>query len=149
VSINLDAQPVECVSFRASVAQDGTLRMEEPGRWRAWLSSRKGKLLTVTVERRKQQRSAAQNRYYHGCVVAAVADVLNVDRVLPIAHDDVHDVLKRAFLGHQETALGPVAKSSRALSIEEFHDYVERIRAWAAQTHGLDIPDPGSNWEAA
>lgn len=126
----------------------GKLVLDDPVRWTGALARLAGQRVFLTVERERIQRTTQQNRWYWGMVVPLVADFLSQGRELPLSNDQAHYVLKSAFLGVDETPLGPVPKSTRKLSVEEFSTYCEKIVSHAAAEWGLNIPAPGERIEA-
>ena len=120
------------------------VRMMEPIRWRDQIGlRRKGEQVLVTVERHHDRRSSQQNRRYWGAIVPTVGWHFSKDRPVPLHSSQVHHVLKSAFLGVDETPLGPVPKSTRDLTTAEFSAYCDAIEAHAASEWGLHIPAPG------
>ncbi len=106
-----------------------------------------GKRITIKLSPYKKKRSLNQNAYLWSVVYGRIVDVFreagnNVDA------DDVHayckDIvgkLKQVFVtpdGEVLTGPGSTAK----LSTMEFEVYVEKVRAWAAETLGIAIPLP-------
>jgi hypothetical protein len=61
--------------------------------------------------------------------VRGVMGYLNPGREVPLSRDQVHYVLASAFLGCDETPLGPVPAHTRTLTSEQFCDYMSRIEA--------------------
>lgn len=108
-----------------------------------FLQRREGK--RVSVEVKGITRSNAQNSYYHAVVVNIIADYTGY------THDEVHAFLKDNFLAplvrRRDIIMGDKTGKSRltttTLSTDEFSQYVEDIRRWAAMELGLHIPDPG------
>jgi len=124
------------VRFLTRVLPDGWVSLtEHVPQWT-------GRDVVVTVEPAFPRRSNDQNRWYRGVIVPAVAGELSKGRDLPLSNDQAHHVLKAAFLGVEQTALGPAPRRSRTLTTAEFADYCERIRAHAASEWGLNIPSP-------
>jgi hypothetical protein len=80
--------------------------------------------------------------YYHKVVVECVRVHLSTGREIPLSKDQTHHILKGAFIGIEDTPLGPAPKSTKGMSTDQFVDYVMAIRAHAASEWGLDIPDP-------
>jgi len=104
---------------------------------------------TLTVERESATRSPQANAYYWGVVVKSLADHTGY------TPDETHDVLKIKFLPKDvalRTGTGTVIAefviggSTRALSVGEFYDYVERIRQWAFDALEVDIPPGDPAW---
>ena len=114
------------------------------GREAFWSQVRamEGQRVLVTVDLARPTRSNQQNRYYFGVVIPAIGQYLSRGRDLPLSPEQVHYVLKSAFLGIEETPIGPVPKRSRDLSTEAFSAYCDAIVAHAASEWGLEIPHP-------
>ena len=133
--------------FSATV-KGGKVQMDDSLRWTSALARHEGKRVTVTVQREVLRRTGQQNRWYWSVVVPMVADYLSQGRTLPLSNDEAHYVLKSAFIGFDETPLGPVPKSSAALSIEGFSLYCDKILSHAATEWKMNIPAPGERIEA-
>lgn len=101
--------------------------------------------LEVTVRRLKASRSTAQNRYWWGVCVALVSEHTGY------APEEVHEIAKQMFLPKKlaicdgngeikgEFVMGG---STRTLKTDEFKEFTERFKQWAAETLDLYIPDP-------
>lgn len=126
--------------YAAKITQEGEMQIAEPLVFRASLRRLKGQVVYVLVEPLKYGRSADQNRRYWGLLVPLAAEVLSADRPLPLSKDQTHEVLKLAFIGHEQTALGPVPKSSAALTVEEFAGFCNRVEHWLLHDHGIVVP---------
>lgn len=128
--------------FPATVTAEGKLSISMPCSWREALSHLKGQRVTVEIEREEHRRSNRQNRWYFGVVVPLVGEYLSRGRELPLSKDQVHHVLVSAFLGQEETPLGPAPIKTSLLTTAQFSGYCERIQAHAATEWGLFIPGP-------
>jgi hypothetical protein len=101
--------------------------------------------LELTVQRRRATRSVQQNAWYWSGVLGALREHTGH------TEDELHDLCKAMFLPKRlalnngngevvgEYVLGG---STRQLNTNEFTEYIERIRQWAAETLDCDIPDP-------
>jgi hypothetical protein len=58
-----------------------------------------------------------------------------------------HEVLKGAFLGHEDTPLGKVPKASRTLNTEDFAAYCNKVEHWLLHDHGIVVPAKGESLE--
>ena len=105
-----------------------------------------GKKVRVSVQEHKRKRSCNQNAFYWAVVVPMVLEMFrgagnDCDEEL------VHHYLKEHVGGLVSIVRDPsgtpktVVGSTTALSTQEFEDYLERIRAWAA-AFGVEIPLP-------
>lgn len=106
-----------------------------------------GKRVVVSVAEVKKTRSSQQNRYYWSCVVKLITDAFR-DAGNMVNADDVHDFLK-AEVGKLSQVLvtveGEVFRgpgSTAKLTTTEFSNYIEAVKAWAADRLDLKIPSP-------
>jgi hypothetical protein len=106
-----------------------------------------GKRVVISIEEAKRKRSSQQNRYYWGCVVKLITDAFR-DAGNMVNSEDTHDFLK-AHVGKLSqvfvTAEGEVLRgpgSTAKLTTTEFSNYIEAVRAWAADMLDLKIPSP-------
>ena len=105
-----------------------------------------GKEVTVTVEKKKRNRSLSQNSYYWGVVVPMVRQGL-IDVGYKVGLEDAHVFIRDEFsykeLVNEKT--GEVLKtkqSTKNMSTTEFIVYLEQIQIWSAEFLGVVIPDP-------
>lgn len=127
----------------------GKLVIDQPLKWSSVLARQDGKRLSITIEREIIRRSLSQNSWYWSIIVPTCASVLSRTRDVPLSNDQTHYVLKSAFIGTEQTPLGPIPKSSARLSTKEFAEYCDRIVAHAASEWGFPIPAPGERMEAS
>ena len=113
------------------------------------LRGRKDGDYTITIERRHATRSAAQNAWYWGVIMPAIADYTGY------TIDEVHEFCKKRFNAKQLTVADRhgviveeerIGQSTTTLNKVTFGEYCERIRMWAAAELAIDIPDPDVNW---
>lgn len=98
----------------------------------------------IEITRLRATRSGQANRYYWGVVIKALHDLTGYTDA------ELHDLMKAKFLP-KELAFtdgnGDVVEafvlggSTRGLNTQEFSEYVNRIRDWAADKLGLYIPE--------
>jgi hypothetical protein len=115
------------------------------------MSREKDLAVTIEVKMKKRFRSDVQNAYYWGVVVAMVSERLRelgheVDR------DLTHEFLKGRFLYSELTdpTTGEVMRIPRKtseLATEEFIEYLEHVKQFAAETLDIYIPDPNEQLE--
>jgi len=122
----------------------------EDGSWtgdsvKGLMDSRKpGTSWEVTFRRITPQRSSNQNRWYRGCILPMVAEFIGE------SEDATHEALLDKFSayrakGARDKRFGlKVKKRTRDMDTAQFTEYVEKVRDWAAQFLGLNIPDPVS-----
>ena len=108
--------------------------------------------VTVEVKPLKRYRSNFQNAYYWGIVVAMISERLrelghDVDR------DLTHEFLKGKFLFTEllDPSTGEVMripKKTSELATDEFIDYMEHVKQFAAETLDIYIPDPNEETDS-
>lgn len=103
--------------------------------------AKEGKYVQVVVGDIEKGRSSQQNRYYFGVVLKLISDYTG-DNV-----NDLHEYFKEQYAPKKMTKVLNEKKerpmSTTEMSTVEFNEYIERIRAFAAQELQVVIPDPG------
>ncbi|MBN2640371.1 MAG: hypothetical protein JXR78_01820 [Victivallales bacterium] len=97
----------------------------ERARWTAAIANFSGDV-EIIIRRPKKERSHDQNAYYWGVVIQLITEYTGD---VPVK---LHDLFKKTYLG---------GRSTTTLTTREFEDYLEQIKAWAAE-HNIIIPDP-------
>lgn len=125
--------------FPAKVA-DGKLAFQNPTAMFAHIwKFRPEDELVVTIEKRKQQRSNQQNRYYWGVVLPVISHETGH------SVEELHEIYKRMFLPRKlikyKEREFPVPSSTTDCDISDFTSYIERVRAEAANL-GINVPGP-------
>lgn len=101
--------------------------LDNPQRYHAYKTTLKGKRIELVL-REHQVRSGENPRgFYFGVVIPMLTDA----DIGYEAHE-WHDVLKKQF--HVKT----IAKMPN----KELWEFIDQIRRWAAQFHGVKIPEP-------
>ncbi len=104
-----------------------------------------GKKIRIKVEKFVKKRSNLQNRWYWGVAVAYISEKTGY---FP---DEVHEFLKKKFLGVKEIKIGneseEIPNSSAELTTTNFMGYKEQIQAWASTELNVNIPDPDENYK--
>ncbi len=108
--------------------------------YRALLNHFAGKRVILSIAAQKKDRSDNENRYYWGVVVKILGDELGY------SSDEMHEALKFKFLRMEAEPDGKrrleTVRSTATLKTDEFEDYLDRIRMWAAADMGIVIPLP-------
>jgi len=134
-------------AFGAKAGETGVLLFDDPGAWHGYLRSLAGKRVRVTVARETKGRTLSQNSWLWGAIYPLIADWSGH------TVDEIHEAMKVLHGPKSFLTLGPAAdshlgqemlvpRSTAEYTTDEFSNYCERVRAWAA-TQGLNIPDPG------
>lgn len=113
---------------------------EEKRKLFAILKELRGKHL-ISVEKARQSRSLAQNKYYWGVIVPMLASEFGYYK------DEMHEVLRRKFISYTkenpftgETEM--FARSTTKLNTIDMEIYLECIRAWALSEFSIYLPLP-------
>lgn len=117
---------------------EGNLSLDNPQRYLVQLSALNGKKIELILRKRRSQRSIQQNSYYWGVVIEILSGHFGYES------EEMHEALKIHFLKFRSDKAPDLVsvKSTTRLSTDEFNEYVNRIVRWAAQEHGVFIPDP-------
>lgn len=115
----------------------GQLVPVDPSAWSLGIRKLEGKRVTVEVEPWRKSRSAQQNRYYWGVVVAILGEEFGYTR------EEMHAALCHRFLGDVDEQTGLMRiRSTKDLSTAEFEEHMSRIREWAALNYAISVPLP-------
>ena len=113
-------------------------------------------IMVVRIEPEEKKRTLRQNKYLWGVVYKYLVDndpgyFVNeeTERLLHVRgiamNEIVHEFCKAQFLPPVDLGIGGglrITKSTAKLNRQEFNDYVENIRRWAAEALQVFIPDP-------
>ena len=95
-----------------------------------------GKEVEVTVNKYSKKRTTPQNKYYWGVILPMISEEIGEMDI-----NETHEYLKHEFLkvykGDYTTF-----RDTKSLKTNEFTEYIETIRIWAASFLHLPIPDP-------
>jgi hypothetical protein len=111
------------------------------------VKSLEGKEVKIVISEVFKKRSERQNNFYWGVVIPIMQNTM-LDIGNPMDIEDIHLMLRVKFLKqiisiNEET--GEVAervKSTTELSTIEFMDYIAKVRFWAIDFFGVEIPEP-------
>lgn len=113
--------------FLAGVTDQGKLQMHADTRraLEIWLLSLAGERVTVTIRKKVNRRSIAQNARYWALLTVA-ADSLWGDRALK---DDLHEEIAHLLLGLPPCPKTGLRRRQRTpkLNTKEFADYTDRV----------------------
>ncbi len=112
---------------------------------RELLKRMEGKRLRLKISPWTRQRSARQNRYYWGVVIAYIWNMF-VENGNDVTREEVHDFMKgecnivHEFVDSQGECHKSIMSSTKLTTVQ-WEDYMTKCRQWAA-IRGLDIPEP-------
>jgi hypothetical protein len=108
-------------------------------KWLADIASHEGEIVTVSIEKKRENRSMNLNSYYWGVVVRLLSDYTGFDK------DEMHEALKYKFL-YAKKKVGDdwveYTKSTTKLTNTEMVEFIESVKRWAAEAFNVYIPDP-------
>jgi hypothetical protein len=112
---------------------------------------------SVTVKRERPAKSDLQLGYYFGLVLPMLVEHICGDPDDQEQTRQLHTWLKARFLPpvraevvDQETGEIKVLELVASLAdanTKETSDFVDRVRQWGAEFHGVEIPDPDPAWK--
>lgn len=115
----------------------GVLIPVDPSGWTLALAKLEGKRITVDVSAWRKSRSAQQNRYFHGVVIAILGEHLGYFA------DEMRAALAHKFLGVVDDKTGLMRiRGTSDLTTVEFEEFLARVRQWAGEELGVFIPLP-------
>lgn len=102
----------------------------------------------VELKPKRDRRSLQQNKWYHSCIVPALASFLADQDYECCSEAFAHAVLKAKFLTKEfidhrtgEVVARAVGSTTR-LDSDQFSRYCEKCRAWLADFFNIYVPDP-------
>jgi len=117
----------------------GKLVLDQKERFRQAVEGFEGKRVELSLGPKKQNRSLKANAYLWGGVYPYIAEWSGHDV------EEIHAAMKHLHCPRKEMAMptGELVQvtSTRILTLEEFSEYVSKVKRWAAE-NGLNIPDP-------
>lgn len=93
----------------------------------------------VVLRKYRARRSDAQNRYWWGVVIPALAGCWGCDL------QEAHDIVLVEFVGRAREVNGKAITlpgSTAALNTAQFNELIKAVQQHAAAEHGVYIPDP-------
>jgi NinB protein len=133
------------------LVSNGRIPLETSQAVAAAIRRMEGKRLVISLREQKRTRSNNQNAFYWAVVIPLVLEMF-VEAGNDTNPEEVHLFLKENVGGSvcvkvlltPDGKRCPVLRSSADLSTAEFEDFLERVRAWAAEM-GTQIPLPNEN----
>lgn len=116
------------------------------------IASFEGKVITITIQKKRKQRSNPQNKYYWGLIVPIWRNLLLNEWGEVHTNESTHEFLKMNF-GYNERvdeSTGEIFRSPRSTtenSTVEMEEYHETLRQKAMEMFGAVIPLPNEQIE--
>lgn len=106
-----------------------------------FLRDRRQPQVQVEFTQPRLARSKKANAYYWAVVLKTISEETGH------TSEEIHEYFKTELLPRKWVGIGgrerEVPKSTTELTMPEFSEYLERVRAWAAQELKMTIPLPG------
>jgi len=125
--------------FRGTI-ENGHLRLERKDLFQRYLISLEGKGVDVCLKKPEKRRSLKQNAYYWAVIIPLITKEMG--ELIP---EETSDFMRSKLLVKGIDVKGKryeVIRGTSGLSTQEFEDYLEKCRTWAAQELGINIPLP-------
>lgn len=127
--------------FHGKIGEDGRIHLHEiyQKRLNIFLQSFKPDTqVYVTVQKAgaNRARSDLQNNYYWGVVIELTRNFCGYSK------EEMHDAFGMMFRKMEAVDGIPTIRSTTTMSTEEFSEYVENCRRFAAEELRVYIPDP-------
>jgi len=137
-----------------SKVKEGKLQPEHSQKLVEFIGKNEGKQLVFEVGKKTKKRTLPENAYFHGVILAMIADETGIDRKDKAGmkalkawlcdrflDHEVHDVPEKLKLSQRDTVL-MVARGTSDLTTKEFEVFCEQCRVWASEFLSLNIPEP-------
>ena len=111
--------------FYGQVKQ-GHIKLDNALRFKEYLVSFEGRRVELVLREKRDVRSGEQNKYYHAVVVGMISEYTGH------TPEETHEILKKHFR----------IESTARLKTQEFEALMDRIRSWAGDMFGINIPLP-------
>lgn len=116
--------------------REGRLLIDSSEGLRA-IAKLEGRRVTMEVEPWRKSRSAQQNRYFHGVVLAILGEHCGYHK------DEMRAALAHKFLSDIDDRTGLMRiRGTSELNTVEFEEFMARVRQWAGEELGVAIPLP-------
>ena len=129
------------IPIHHGIINRGKVVLDAPSRYLSQISNLEGKRVELVVRQEKSERSIRQNKYYWKIPIQLIADYSGHDP------DEIHELCKSMFLktfivinGKEVASVG----STTRLNTQQFEEYLDRVRAWAAMELNVFIPLPNA-----
>lgn len=137
---------MEKLELYGNIDDTGVLHVHNRQRLEEWARQHPNKNIVIKFERKGSKRSNPQNAYYWGICIKEITLRLRDLGHTWINDEDVHELMKLKFnYEHIVSEHGEVMelpKSTATLTKTQFAEYVDKIRMWAADFLGINIPGP-------
>lgn len=110
------------------------------------------KEVSITIEKKKKQRSNEQNRYYWGCLIPIVQAGLK-DMGHEVGINDTHEFLKANFckkeiVDENSGEIYSMPQSTTELTTTGFMDFIAAVQKFGAEFLNINIPAPNEQTNA-
>jgi len=118
---------------------NGVMSVRNIEQFTRYLHTLEGVECEVVVKKYRKQRSLPQNNYYFGVVCVVLGNKIGY------TVDEMHSAIGLKFLLVSEEGKPDYIRSTTDLDTDEFNDFLEQVKQWAAEFHNCYIPDPNES----
>ena len=127
VSQSVAPYGLETPSFSGVVDDGERVILDNPQRYHAYKTMLKGQRISLVLQEHQASSGENPRGFYFGVVIPILTDAdIGYER------HEWHDVLKNSSM----------SKLSPKMPNKELGELIDSIRRWAAQFHGVKIPEP-------
>lgn len=119
--------------------KNGVMSINNIGQWTRYMQTLDGVECDIVVRKYRKKRSLPQNAYFHGVVCVLLGNHWGY------TVDEAHSAICTEFLTIDDGVKPPYVRSTTDLDTEEFNQFLEVVKIWAAEEWKTNIPDPGES----
>lgn len=137
----------------ADVTEQGSLTNSKQSELNRFVESFAGKRIKISVERKYNQRSNNQNRFFHGVVIPIIQQGLieagwNEAKSFEWTKDFIKmNCLVKEYVNENTGEVKKSIGKTSELSTSEFMNLISEIQQWASEYLNVYIPEPGESVE--
>lgn len=140
---------MEPLELLGHIDENAKMQIHNRQRLDEWARQNVGKNIKIRFERKGKKRSDPQNRYYFGVVIREITLRLRELGHQELQDETVHEMMKIKFnyepLTSEHGELLEIPKSTTSLTTTQFMEYMDRVKQWAGDFLGINIPDPNQS----
>lgn len=118
------------------VPTNGVMNITNIGQWTRYMKTLEGVDCEIKVTKYRRRRSNPQNAYFHGVVCVLLGEHWGYTT------EEAKSAIKGEFLKVYPENKPPYTRSTADLNTEEFNQFLEAVKIWAADEWNVYIPDP-------
>lgn len=137
----------------ADVTEQGSLTNSKQSELNRFVESFAGKRIKISVERKYNQRSNNQNRFFHGVVIPIIQQGLieagwNEAKSFEWTKDFIKmNCLVKEYVNENTGEVKKSIGKTSELSTSEFMNLISEIQQWASEYLNVYVPEPNEQIE--